>query len=99
MKDDQEILKQIRLSLDETKDLLRKFNSFIRSLNEQQQRAFMRNQPSMEQGAKTLRDVSASELEAFLRKCAPPDGIICILGNLFNGPTPPPPPPTNTKGS
>ncbi len=81
---DGQILQQTRLSDDELRDLLQKFNDFLNTLNAAQRRAFMRGQKSLREGAATLHDVSPERLEQFLRKHGPPHGVVCILGNDLN---------------
>ncbi len=82
---DDQILKQMRLTKDELRDLLKKYNDFLNSLDKAQRRAFMKGQKSLQMGADTLRHVQPTRLEQLLRELAPKNGAICIIGNELNG--------------
>ncbi len=78
---DDQILKQMHLTKDELRDLLKKYNDFLNSLDQNQRHAFVKGQKTLQMGADTLRHVQPSRLEQLLREFAPPNGAICILGN------------------
>lgn len=82
---DDQILQQMRLTLQQVRDLLQKYNNFLNTLDNAQRRAFLKGEKSLEMGAQTLRHVSPKRLEQFLQENAPPNGVICILGNENNG--------------
>jgi hypothetical protein len=64
----EELLKALGLSSEEFHDLLGKFNSFLNSLNKNQQEVMRRSLPTIGQALHALRpDVSEKDLEEFFR--------------------------------
>jgi len=77
---DQEILRKMGLSEHELKDLLRKFNDFVNTLNPAQRRRFLKSQMTVEEGVEELdKDVTAPQLEDFFRRHGPPGGVFCFM--------------------
>jgi len=77
---DQQILRRMKLSEEDLQDLFNKLNQFFDSLNPRQRRAYRNSQQSIDHAARELGDdITAEELEAFLRKHAPKRGIICVV--------------------
>ncbi len=84
--DDDDLLRRMRLSAGELDDLLQKLNGFFNSLNDEQRRAYRNSQQSLHKAAEELGDdVDAEDLEKFLRKHAPPGGIICVVCSHHGG--------------
>lgn len=94
-----EILQRMGLSEPELEDLLYKYNQFLERLCPEQRRVFLYSQRSIHKAAESLGDdITAKELEEFLKLHAPWGAAICDACGEGNGkggnghnPTPRPP--------
>lgn len=77
---DEEVLKRIGLSPEKLRDLLYKFNDFLKNLDPEQRRAFLHSlKPTQVAAAELDEDVTPERLQAFLGQHAPPDGVVSTI--------------------
>lgn len=84
---ERELLKKMGLSDEKLRDLLNKLHEFVSTLGPEQKEVFEKCLIPCAEAAKTLkRNVTAKQLEDFIRERSPAGASICIY-NIFGGGT------------
>jgi len=77
---DDEILRRLRLTDQEVRDMEAKFHAFANSLGPAQIRSLKKSTPKVADAAKTVgQDVTAERLEQFIRARAPKDATVVLF--------------------